>query len=85
MSLLWAVPVVAVAVAAGLALARMRALEQGSLELLVAVRRTADLRPPLGEVRDELRRSGPLVERVLSHWDPDDLADDEVSGVDESP
>jgi hypothetical protein len=83
-SLLWAVPVVAVAVAAGLVLARTRALEQASLELLVAVRRTADLRPPLVDVRDELARTGPLVDRLWSHWDPDDLADDVVSGPDES-
>ena len=69
MSLLWAVPVVAVAVGAALVLARARTIEQTSLELLVAARRTAELRPPLDDLRRELHRSGPLVDRVWAHWD----------------
>jgi hypothetical protein len=68
MSLLWAVPVVAVAVAVALVLGRLRALEQASVELLDAVRRSDEMRPPLAQVRRELNRSGPLVDRVWSHW-----------------
>ena len=81
MSLLWAAPVVAVALAAGLVLARVRTIEQACLELLVATRRTGELRPPLADVRRELRRSGPLVERVWSHWDGAD--DDPAAGADD--
>lgn len=75
MSLLWAVPVVSVAVAIALVLGRLRALEAASVGLLDAVRRTSELRPPLAQVRRELNRSGPLVDRVWSHW-----ADEEPSG-----
>jgi hypothetical protein len=72
MSLLWAVPVVAVAVAVALVLAHLRAIEQASVELLDAVRRTGELRPPLAELRRDLARSGPLVDRVWSHWADED-------------
>jgi hypothetical protein len=71
-SVLWAVPVVAVALGAGLVLARARTIEQASLELLGAVRRTGELRRPLVDLRTELRRSGPLVDRVWVHWDAPD-------------
>jgi hypothetical protein len=66
--LLWALPVLAVAVGAGLLLSRMRALEDLTVELLVAVHRTRELHQPLDELRAELRRSGPLTQRVWSHW-----------------
>ena len=68
MSLLWAVPVLAVALGAALVLLRARALEELSLELLVAVHRTRELREPLHAVGVELERSGPLTERVWAHW-----------------
>jgi hypothetical protein len=74
-SLLWAVPVVAVAVAAGLVLVRVRAIEQACLDLVVATRRTGELQVPMADLRRELRRSGPLVDRVWSHWDPGDDPD----------
>lgn len=86
MSLLWAVPAVAVAIAAALVLARARTIEDASVALLVAVRRTGELRRPLVDLRAELDRSGPLVDRVWSHWDaPDDadVADGETSGQDQ--
>lgn len=76
MSLLWAVPVVAVAVGAGLVLARARTIEQACLELLVAARRTGELRRPLAELRAELHDSGPLIDRMWSHWDEADPVDD---------
>lgn len=68
MLLVFAVPAVAACVAAGLVLSRLRALEEASTDLAVAVRRTAELRLPLAEVRRALDRSGPLVDRVWSHW-----------------
>jgi len=68
MSLLWAVPVVAVAMGVAVLLSRLRALEDLSVDLAQEVRRTAELRPPLAEVRRHLDRSGPLVDRVWDHW-----------------
>ena len=76
MSLLWAVPVVAVALGAGLVLARVRTIELASLELLVAARRTGELRPPLEDLQRELHRSGPLVDRVWAHWAEADEAEE---------
>jgi hypothetical protein len=81
-SLLWAVPVVAVAVGAALVLARARTIEDASVGLAVAVRRTGELRRPLADLRDELDRSGPLVDRVWSHWDPDDDPETHQDGAD---
>jgi hypothetical protein len=75
LSLLWVVPVVAVAVGAGLVLARARSIELVSLELLVASRRTGELRAPLDDLRRELHRTGPLVDRVWAHWDDDGEAE----------
>jgi hypothetical protein len=75
-SLLWAVPVVAVAVAAGLVLVRVRAIEKACVDLVVATRRTGELRVPLADLRRDLRRTGPLVDRVWSHWDPGDDPDE---------
>jgi len=69
MSLLWAVPVVAVTVGVAVILSRLRALEDQAVELARTVRRTSELRPPLAQVQRELRRSGPLVDHVWSHWD----------------
>lgn len=69
MSLLWAVPVVAVAVAVAIVLSRLRALEDAGVDLARSVRRTNELRPPIAAVRRELNRSGPLVDRLWSHWD----------------
>jgi hypothetical protein len=68
MSLLWVVPVVAVAVGVGVLLTRLRALEELSVDLAKEVRRSGELRPPLAEVRRHLDRSGPLVDRVWEHW-----------------
>ena len=68
MSLLWAVPGLAVTVGVAVVLARLRTLEDLSVELARSVRRTSELRPPLAQVRRELRRSGPLVDHVWSHW-----------------
>lgn len=68
MSLLWALPVLAVACGSGLLLSRMRALEELSLELLVAVHRSRELREPLRSLQAELDRSEPLTERVWAHW-----------------
>jgi len=69
MSLLWAVPAVAMTVGVALVLLRLRELEDLSVELARSVRRTSEIRPPLAAVRRELRRSGPLVDHVWSHWD----------------
>lgn len=75
MSLLWAVPVLAMALGSTLVLARMRKLEEASLELLVAVHRTRELHEPLASLRSELDRSQPLTDRVWAHW----------SSVDDAP
>ena len=72
MSLLWAVPVVAVAVAPGQVQVRVRANEKACVDLVGATRRPGELRVPLADLRRDLRRSGPLVDRVWSHWDPGD-------------
>jgi hypothetical protein len=68
-SLLWAVPVVCAAVAMALVAARARALEDAARDLVVAARRTSEIRMPMAGLQRELRRSGPLVDRVWSHWD----------------
>jgi hypothetical protein len=84
MSLLWAVPVVAVAFAAGLVLGRVRTIERVCLDLVVAARRTGELRRPLVDLQTELRRSGPLVDAVWSHWaSPDDHAERDGNGAGE--
>jgi hypothetical protein len=72
MSLLWAVPAVSMAVAVALVLAHLRGIEQASVGVLDAVRRTGELRPPLAELRRDLNRSGPLVDRVWAHWSDED-------------
>lgn len=59
---------VAASVGILLVLARLRRLEDLSVELLVAVHRTRELGEPLAEVRHELDRSEPLVDRVWQHW-----------------
>jgi hypothetical protein len=46
-SLLWTVPVVAAALAAGLVAARARALEDATVDLAVEIRLLRDLRPRL--------------------------------------
>lgn len=80
MNPLWAVPVVAVAVGVAVVLSRLRALEDLSVELARSVRRTAELRPPIAAVRRELRRSGPIADRLRAHW-----SDDEGPGGDPPP
>jgi cytochrome c-type biogenesis protein CcmH/NrfF len=72
MVLLWAVPVVAVAVGVALVLARLRHLEDVTTELAVAVRRSREVRPPLADLRQELSRTRPLVDRVFSHWEQEE-------------
>jgi hypothetical protein len=79
-SLLWAVPVVAMAVAVGVVLSRLRAIEDLCVDLARSVRRTNELRPPIVAARRELNRSAPLVERVWSHWD-----DGAADGAENSP
>jgi hypothetical protein len=79
-NLLWAVPVVCAAVAMALVAAWARTLEDASRDLVVAVRRTAEIRTPLAGLQRELRRSGPLADRVWSHWD--DGSDDDGSDDD---
>jgi hypothetical protein len=54
-SLLWTVPVVAAALAAGLVAARARALEDATVDLAVEIRRLRDLRPRLAGVRAAVR------------------------------
>lgn len=71
MTLLWAVPGLAFTVGVAVVLSRLRTLEDLSVELARSVRRTSELRPPLSQVRRELRRSGPLVDHVWSHWGED--------------
>lgn len=71
MVLLWAVPVVAAAVAGGLVLSRVRALEELSIDVLRAMRRLGELREPLAQARREMDRSAPLVDRVWAHWTED--------------
>jgi hypothetical protein len=66
--LLWAVPAMAAAVGAAILLGRVRAIEGASVELLLAVHRTGELREPLGAIRAEMQRTGPVVETVLAHW-----------------
>jgi hypothetical protein len=54
-SLLWTVPVVAAALAAGMVGARARALEDATVDLAVEIGRLRDLRPRLAGVRAALR------------------------------
>ena len=68
MVFLWVVPALAATVAAALVLGRARTLETLSVELLMAVHRTRELRVPLSAVRDELGRTGPVSVRVWTHW-----------------
>jgi hypothetical protein len=79
-NLLWAVPVVCAAVAMALVAAWARTLEDASRDLVVAVRRTAEIRTPLAGLQRELRRSGPLADRVWSHWDDGSDDDGEAPG-----
>jgi cytochrome c-type biogenesis protein CcmH/NrfF len=72
MVLLWAVPVVAVAVGVALVLARLRHLEDVATELAAAVRRSREVRAPMADLRDELARTRPLVDGVFAHWEQDE-------------
>jgi hypothetical protein len=69
MVLLWAVPVVAATVAIAVVLSSLRTVEDLSSDLATAVRRSRDLRRPLSDLRDELDRSQPVVQRVFRHWE----------------
>jgi hypothetical protein len=60
-SLLWTVPVVAAALAAGLVAARARALEDATVDLAVEIRRLRDLRPRLAGVRAAVRDTRELA------------------------
>lgn len=77
MSLLWAVPLLAIVAGLALVLGRLRALEDLSSDLARAVRRSSELRSPLRDVRRAFDRSEALVDRVWSHWEADDEEDDE--------
>jgi hypothetical protein len=69
MVLLWAVPVVAATVAVAVVLSSLRTVEDLSSDLGTAVSRSRDLRRPLSDLRDELDRSRPVVQRVFRHWE----------------
>jgi hypothetical protein len=56
-SLVWSVPVVAAALAAGLVLARVRALEEAAFELWREVARLSELRRPLSGLREATRET----------------------------
>jgi cytochrome c-type biogenesis protein CcmH/NrfF len=72
MTLLWAVPLLAVVAALGMLLGRLRSVEDLASDLARTVRRSAEVRVSLRAVRRELDRSEPLVDRVWSHWSGDD-------------
>lgn len=78
-SLLWVVPAVAASVGLVVLLLRVRALEDSSIDLMVAMHRTGELRRPLEDVRSEMAHSEPLVDRVWRHWsDPPHDGDPEA-------
>jgi hypothetical protein len=54
-NLLWTIPVVAAALAAGLVAARARALEDATMDLGTEIRRLRELEPRLAGVRVALR------------------------------
>jgi hypothetical protein len=56
-NLLWTVPVLAAALATGLVAARVRALEDATVDLAIEIRRLRELRPRLAGMRAALRET----------------------------
>jgi hypothetical protein len=77
-SLVWSVPVVAAAVAAGLVLARVRAMEEAAFGLWLEVARLSELRRPLAGLREATHETDALAEAFKARHapEPDDGADD---------
>ena len=73
-SLVWSVPVVAAALAAGLVLARVRALEDAAFGLWREVARLSELHRPLRGLREATRETDDLAAafRARHAADPDD-------------
>lgn len=78
-SLVWSVPVVAAAVAAGLVLARVRAMEEAAFGLWLEVARLSDLRRPLAGLREATRETDALAAafRARHAPEPDDTQPDD--------
>lgn len=75
MSLLWAVPVVAAAIATLLLVARARAIEEGALDVAREVRRLRDLRGPLAAIRATTGETDEVVRAFRQrHAGADDAA-----------
>jgi hypothetical protein len=79
-SLVWAVPVVAAAVACGLAAARARAVEDAARGLAREMRELAALRAPLAEVRRSTAETEALVAEFRVAHEPTDPPDGEGTG-----
>ena len=72
MSLIWAVPVAAAAMACALAAARARAIEDAARDLAHEVRALASLRRPLADVRDTIDETETLVAEFRAAHEPAD-------------
>jgi hypothetical protein len=70
-SLVWSVPVVAAAVAAGLVLARVRALEEAAFGLWREVARLSEVRRPLAGLREATRETDALAAAFRARHAPD--------------
>ena len=70
-SLVWCVPVVAAAMAAGLVLARVRALEGAAFGLWREVARLSEVRRPLAGLREATRETDALAEAFRARHAPD--------------
>jgi uncharacterized protein involved in exopolysaccharide biosynthesis len=71
-SLLWAVPVAAAAVACALGAARARAIEEAARDLAREVRGLAALRGPLAEIRHSTADTESLVAEFRAAHEPAD-------------
>lgn len=67
MSLLWAVPVVAAAIATVLVVARARALEDAAVAVAAEVARLRELRRPLAAVREAAAETDEVVQAFRRH------------------
>jgi hypothetical protein len=70
-SLVWTIPVVAAAVAAGLVLARVRAMEEAAFGLWLEVARLSDLRRPLAGLREATRETDALAAAFRARHAPE--------------
>jgi hypothetical protein len=66
-TIVWSIPVMAAAVAAGLVLARVRAIEEAALGLRREVALLTQLRRPLARVRAAFRETGAAVAAFRAH------------------